>query len=241
MNKLEILPVKKLKMDEDNNVKKKIHDHLLKPPFLLILCAPVRSGKSNMIMNLIYNDRFYKGIFDHIVYISPTVDNDKTLSFLREDDDIVKISQNLEDGKAIIDALIKLQTDDDNKESMLVVFDDMLGNLKAKDFGNFCSRYRHYRISMIITTQNFRSLPPTCRNNATGYVIFKTNNGKEYSKIHEELSGSFKRFDSLYNQATKKKYNFLYLDLESIKAYHNFDKLLWSKDDDYKDSGDELP
>ena len=44
----------------------------------------------------------------------------------------------------------------------------------------------------------------------------------------EELDGNFP-FLELYSEATEKRYNFLHLDMEEIKAYRNFDELLFEK------------
>jgi hypothetical protein len=72
-------------------------------------------------------------------------------------------------------------------------------------------------------------MPVVCRYNASGYIIFKTHNKKEFVKLEEELEGNFPNFDELYKEATEEKYNFLFLDMEKIKAYKNFDTLLYEK------------
>ena len=77
-------------------------------------------------------------------------------------------------------------------------------------------------MSLIFTCQNFRTLPPIIRTNASAYIIFKTPNKKEYHKYCEEFDSIFENFEDLYKKATQEPYNFLYLDLRNVKAYHNF-------------------
>ena len=91
------------------------------------------------------------------------------------------------------------------------------------------SKYRHWKLSLIVTSQSFRALPIICRSNATGYIIFRTHNKKEFAKMEEEFEGNFPDFIDLYKDATNEKYSFLYLDQEKIRAFENFDSLLYEK------------
>jgi len=232
MEKLQILPVKKL----DNLSSKKLQaipEPLLKPEFLLIIVGPVRSGKGNLLVNLLENTNFgYRQYFDDVIYISPTIDNDVTGRAIKKDEKIQKISDGLEDIDLILQSIVELKTKEEKLTPTLVVLDDMLGLLKSTGhsyFSNLCSKYRHYKLSLIVTTQSFRSLPVVCRYNASAYIIFKSHNKKEYGKLKEELEGNFPDFDKLYNEATEEKFNFLFLNMEKIKAYKNFDTLLYEK------------
>ena len=79
-----------------------------------------------------------------------------------------------------------------------------------------------------MSVQSYRSLPPVCRANSSAYIIFKTNNDKEYEKMEDEFSGNFP-FDEVYEYATETRYNFLYINLEQIKCYKNFEELIYEK------------
>lgn len=231
-DRLKVLSVKKDKKKSSKKLEA-IPPPLLRPEFLLVIVGPVRSGKGNLLVNLLENTNFgYRQYFKDIIYISPTIENDTTGRAVKADERIIKISDNLEDIDMILASLVELQHKKETLEPTLVVLDDMLGLIKSTGhsyFSNLCSKYRHYKLSLIVTTQSFRSLPVVCRYNATGYIIFKTHNKKEYTKLEEELEGNFPDFDDLYDEATAEKYNFLYLDMEKIRAYHNFDSLLYEK------------
>ena len=225
---LTILKVKQL----INNDKRfdKLDDRLLKPPFLMILQGSVRSGKSNLIMNIIYNDNMYSKMFDQIIFISPTIHQDMTLEKLREDEEIIKLD-NPEDLDNILMKIVESQEEPENeKEHLLIIIDDCLGYInKGSYLNNLCTRYRHYRLSLIISSQDFRSIPNKIRQNATGYIIWKTNNKKEYNKIIEEFGGLFPDFEKYYITATDKPYNFLFMNLRNLSLYHNFDEQLFIK------------
>lgn len=224
-----ILPVKSLEDDKNNG----LNPILPKPPFLGIVNGSVRSGKSTLLMNLLYNDNFYKGMFDKIIFISPTCENDKTLHHMNEDDDIIKICDNLESIDGILKSIVKIQQDELKKGDgmhTLLILDDMLGYIKQHSYLSFlCTRYRHFRLSLLITTQSFRSIPNVVRTNASFYIIYTTQNDKELEKIFDEFGGLIPNFKTIFKQATEQMYNFLYLDLRKVIAYHNFDTILYEK------------
>jgi hypothetical protein len=234
MNKrLQVLPVKNAKNLANSKKLDNIPPPLLRPEFLMVIVGPVRSGKGNLLVNILENKNFgYKQYFDDIIYISPTIENDVTGRAIKADDSIMKITDNLDDIDLILSSIVELQQKKETIEPTLIVLDDMLGLIKSTGhsyFSNLCSKYRHWKLSLIITTQSFRSIPVVCRYNATGYIIFKTHNKKEFTKLEEELEGNFPKFEELYDQATEKKYEFLFLDMEKIKAYKNFDTILYEK------------
>lgn len=174
----------------------------------------------------------YKKYFDDVIYISPTIENDTTGNAIMKDKKIMKLTEGLEDVDLILESIVEVRKKQEKLTPTLIVLDDMLGLIKPQGstyFSNLCSKYRHWKLSLIITTQNFRAIPVTCRYNATGYILFKTHNKKEYNKIEEELEGNFPDFNKIFSIATEEKYNFLFLDMEQIKAYKNFKQLLYEK------------
>jgi len=238
---LEILPVKKI--DEKDAKKGTVKLNPILPgateagglkPFLLVIQAPVRSGKTNLIINLLYNQHFsYKKFYEEIIYISPTIENDDTGKAIMKDEDIVKITERLDSLDLILESIVEIQKGKlkEDRTNTLIVLDDCLGLIRTLGqsyFSTLCSKYRHWRISLWITTQNFRALPPTCRYNATSYIIFRTNNRKELTKMEEEFEGNFPFFE-IYTMATKEKYNFLYLNMEEIQGFRNFKELIYQK------------
>jgi len=192
MNELKILKVKDL-IEKDTRFDK-LNPVLLKPPFLLVMNGSVRSGKSNLIVNLIYNNNFYKKIFDNIVYISPTVYIDNTLQHL-DDDDVLKFD-NPEKLDDILKTVVESQNEDNHKkEHTLIIIDDCLPLKRGSYLTYLATRYRHFRISLIITSQDYRSVPNIIRANASGYLIFKTSNKKEYKKLEDEFGSLFDNFE----------------------------------------------
>lgn len=226
-DKIIIYPVKK-KPEED----KRWADLKMSPipchPFNLLICAKPKQGKSNLIVNLLYNPAFnYKKRFDNIIYISPSVIGDKTLeNNIVIDEDIIKMYDKLEPLAPIIDTITQEQHEN-KEESLLLILDDLVGNLRCGTIGKISAKYRHYNMSLIVVSQNYKSFSVLTRNSASQFILFKTHNQKEIDKINEEIGASFGAdFENIYDYATKEKHDFLCVDVERQQLTKNFNELL---------------
>ena len=64
---------------------KPLHENLPQPPALVLMCSPVKTGKSTIISNLLLNESFFgPEYFDDVHIISNTINNDVTSRFLKE-------------------------------------------------------------------------------------------------------------------------------------------------------------
>jgi hypothetical protein len=230
---LEILPPKK------SNKKiefPQIPSPLQQPPFTLEIIAPTKSGKSVIILNILKNVLlgYSDGVFDEIYYISPTLELDETLKIINEDETIIKITddEELENLDDILKDIMKSQKEknEDDRKHVLIVLDDMIDYLKkSKVLGNLTTKNRHLRVSIILVSQVFNSIPVKARKNGTSYIFSNIYNQKDLNDINEEIGSNFPDFMDYYKEATKEKYNFLFVDVRSMSLWHNFKSLLWSK------------
>jgi hypothetical protein len=209
---------------------------LQQPPFTLEIIAPTKSGKSVMILNYLKNVLmgYSDNVFDEVYYISPTLPLDSTLKAVNDDETIIKITddEDLENLDDILKDIMKSQRekDDDEREHVLIVLDDMIDYLKkSKVLGNLTTKNRHLKISLIIVSQVFNSIPVKARKNGTCYIFSNIYNQKDLNDINEEIGSNFPDFMDYYKEATKDKYNFLYCDMREMSLHHNFKKLLWRK------------
>lgn len=218
---------------------------MLKPPFMLLVVGQVRAGKSVLLMNFIYNPNFgYRDKFDEIIFISPSVSADGSLSELNNDIKVRKISSknDLRNLDKIIGEIYdqKLKDAEEDKEkgkkirrNTLLILDDVIGILdKSPNFVALSTKYRQPLISIIITTQMFRKIPSTTRENVSGVVIFPSYDLKEIKKFEEEYSAKYKDFKTKFYQATKEKYSFLFANLREEKLYRKFEEDITSKKND---------
>lgn len=200
---------------------------------LLLMISPVKTGKSTIISNLFLNEDFYgQEFFDDVVIISNTIKNDVTSRFLNKAFEVYDFYSD-----EIIDGIVEKQKTFEkvDQPQIAVVLDDCLGSIKRESkINHLASRYRHFNIKLlIISSQKFTgSVSPIVRANATDVIIGSPfPNQKELGRVAEEYGDLFGGPDNwlrMYRKATRNKYDFLYMDLQSNPpvAYSNFDKVV---------------
>ena len=231
--KLEVLKVKDVKR-KIHPLDKKLHPNLPRHPFLQVCIAPPKSGKSNLIMNTLFNEDFYNAseYWDEVIMISPTQEFDHTLkNFLPMLENCMRISDpeeiaNLEGIlREIIRGQLELKKKEEEMKRILIVLDDCVGYMK--DVALLTTKYRHYNLTLIITSQNFRSIPVITRNCAGSMILFHLNSAKELNKIEEEWGENFcADFERLARKYTEHKYEFIVLNQESMKITHGFNEVI---------------
>lgn len=226
--KYEILPVRINKKVPEGW--EKFDERLMRHQFCLAICASPRCGKSNLICNLLYNHQYdFSNRFDKVVIISPSIENDQTMKFVMEDDDIIKFyePEMLDNMDELVHEIVEGQKKEPDQQTLLIL-DDCLGKLKGKALSTLCSRYRHFNLSMILVSQTFKGFDVTTRNCASHWIMFRSFNEKEQKKIEEEFN-SFPNFLDHYLHATQDKYHFLYVDINNQKLWKDFNELLFTK------------
>jgi len=230
---LEVLKVKDVK-GKKHPLDLNLHEALPRHPFLQLYVAPPRSGKTNLLMNILFNENYYKAdkYWDTIYYISPSQLYDATCKhYLPKMENIVQISQvedimNLETIlQHIIDGQKKLHKKGDDMERILIVLDDCVSYLKP--IAVLATKYRHSNLSIAIVSQNFRSIPLMVRNCANSVIVFHLNNMKEVEKINDEYGENHcSDFIPMMLAHTEKKYSFIHIDNERMKIYSGFEDLI---------------
>ena len=240
---LDILKVKDPK-SKPNPLDEKLHPNLPRHPHTLLVISQPRSGKTVLLSNMLANQNYYncQEYWDEVIFCSPTQKFDKTAmnvlpklnNVMQIDDhnDLQRIDVILNDIK---ERQMKRLEEKDPKtgkpldmERILIIFDDCLSYLKDNEsLSYFITKFRHFNCSIWITSQSFRKIPAVIRN-CVGHVIHhKLANVHELEKIDEEFGSNFHpNYMELSKAITNKKYDFVYMDNENLKLYHNFQDLV---------------
>ena len=114
---------------------------------------------------------------------------------------------------------------------VLIILDDMITSEKAINkktnslLKTLFYQGRHYKVSLILTSQKLKDIPLGMRLNCTHLICFNLKSNKEEVGLFSE--NEYKdNLSQLYKLATSEKYNFLYINKGLNKAYHNFEKEL---------------
>jgi hypothetical protein len=192
--------------------------------FRMIVFSPSNSGKSNLLKNLITRPEFgycsYYG--PNIFILSQTLRVDAIWQ------DLQLPAANLFDeySDAVINNIMHYSKQTDT--GVLLVLDDMItsGAAVNNKQGNMLKQLffqgRHFKVSIVLVSQKMKSIPAALRVNASHLICFNLNNKKEERDFLEENSG-IEDIARKYAEATAEKYQFLYVDKTTGKAYRNFE------------------
>ena len=237
--------------DDQHKRQLDIHPALPNPPFSLMLVGPAGSGKSNLILRLLYgnkckkNDKnkygkFYRHFFDKVYIFSPSWKLDPKMNRCHIPEEQIFENPNLY--HEIIEQLLGIQSDsieEDGKSEtphILMVFSDLAGQKGVFSHGKgimnkLAFNRRHFKVSIILDTQSIRQINPAFRSNLSGLILFSgITNRLELQKISDEYLGEFSSDEQqeLIDYSFKEAYDFLYINFAkkgAAKFYHNFNPM----------------
>lgn len=196
--------------------------HHIKLPFRMIIAGNSGSGKTQTLLNLLYN---MPDTFEKIFIV--TKNKDEPLYNYLED----KLGK---DGLTIKEGITELPDLDalDKEQNNLIVLDDLV-NEPTKQQRPVCDyfiRARKKNCSIIYISQSFYAVPKLIRDNISYLIIKQVSSMKNLTMICRECSLGIekKQLKKIYDDATQSKQDFLLIDLEGDKDERfrkNFDEI----------------
>jgi len=217
--------------DKTDSYYTKLDDIFDIPMRLLIVGKSQLSGKTNLILNLLLRNEFYRNKYDgENIFIVTNNKLDNKLKILRKEKDIPDENVMPFDEEDIDDLYEQLEEEfmddvNDKKKpsNKLIIFDDVAysGGLKNKTAGvisKIVMNGRHANISSIFTTQKFSLVQTGVRSNVTGAILFNTSQ-KELELIADDYNylENKKDFIKLFRKTTEKKNSFMVVNFTNDK------------------------
>ena len=193
-----------------------IPDH----PYRILIIGRSGSGKTNALINLIYEQDI-----DKIYLYAKDLSKPKYEFLIKKLED--PGTKHLNNLNAFIECSNTMDDVYENvndynpirKIKILIVFDDMIADIMSnKKFQAIIKelfiRCRKLNISLVFITQSYFSVPKDVRLNSAHYLIMKINNRKELQNIAINHSADIdhKDFMKIHRECTKEPYNFLTID-----------------------------
>ena len=170
--------------------------------FRMLICGPSNSGKTNLLLNMIYNLL----LFDKIYLFSKNLHQYQYQGFLKDFAERINPKVGYEVMEAYDDEIIPLEElPVDNQK--IVVFDDLLCEKNQNSIINYFINGRHKNCCVIYLSQTFYKVPKDIRVNCSHLCIFRLD-PKENKRIPNEIGVDHNTLD----RATDEKYSFLYYD-----------------------------
>lgn len=106
----------------------------------------------------------------------------------------------------------------------ILVFDDLSIELHDKYITKLVKEHRHYGMKVIISSQHYNDLAPDARMQMDYMLMFPNIPDLKIEQTFEDLDLSvpYEVFYACYKDATKDKYNFLYVDVRNDRLRKNF-------------------
>jgi hypothetical protein len=172
-------------------------------PFRMIVCSYSGGGKTNFILNLIYNT---PSTFGKIVICTKNKD-EPLYNFLEE---------KIKDGLTIVEGIDNIPNLDefDKNEQSLVIFDDLVLEKNQKLIAEYYIRCRKLNCSVAYLSQSFFGIPKVIRGNANYIVLKKLANLRDINLLISEynLGIDKDKMISMYKKATSEQDNFMIID-----------------------------
>jgi hypothetical protein len=178
------------------------------------------SGKTNLLLNLLTRDGFYKDWYDLIIVISPTSLNlDKSYEELEKETkykngkDLLYFEPDVE----VLKTILEMQEETEKEKKVLVILDDFVSYKKftnSHELLRFAIMSRHYNISMMLLSQCYYLVPKSVRLNMSACYYFR-GNMQETETMAEMYcpSGMRKKdFIQLIEKATEEPYSFIHIN-----------------------------
>jgi GTPase SAR1 family protein len=189
-----------------------------------ILVGPPKSGKTNLLMNLITKkNKFYNKQFDKIYIFSPSIHTISKKIDLPEEQLIPTLDME------ILEAIV--EDCGMGEEDTLIIIDDLVNSLtkNMKAILRLIYNRRHLGISIFITAQKYTKIPLELRSAMSNVYIFKTGNKKELKSIEEEIASTLdkKQFGMLVKHVFSKPHAFLYVKINDQEFYNGFNRVVF--------------
>ena len=186
------------------------------------------SGKSTLLISMLNTTKLFKRVYHKIILFCPansraSIKND-FWSILPEEqifDELTEETLQMAYDIAQEHALSGFKT--------LIVLDDVQKSLKGeceKLLLSMVNNRRHNFLSIWLCCQTYNSIPRQVRQGLTDFFIFKVNNTEIKNILDEVVELEPDVFKQIIKIAYKKSHDFLYINHESQRIFHNFDEII---------------
>jgi hypothetical protein len=114
----------------------------------------------------------------------------------------------------------------------LLILDDCISLLprstQNSKISDLYTNHRHYKLSIITTSQIYKRLNTSIRRNSDLLSLFRTENASEYESIREDWSIDRKKFDAVWDYSTDKPNSFLHIVVTGVRPifFKKFNRII---------------
>jgi len=190
----------------------------------LLLGVP-GSGKTNLMYSFMKSKKLLNKVYDKIYLFQPSASRasmkDKLFDQLPEDQKFETLD--LESLESVKDRL-------NEDENSCIIFDDMGSYLKDNSIKKLLKEIimnrRHLYVSVFFLAQTYFSVDKEIRRLFSNVFIFKISKDTMASIFEELITGKKNKSDEIVSMVYDKKYNYLFLNVDSGRIFKQFDEII---------------
>ena len=200
-------------------------DRLFNMPFRMLICAKSGHGKSNLLTNILVNEKFgYTNLFDgdDIHIFSPTIKQDAKMKIIINYYDIEDENLHTQYSDELIMSIYETMIEDFEEDirkkrrpsQKLFILDDLSSSGAFQNRNNaisilFCNS-RKFNVNLVLLSQYYKSQIPSIRSNASVIFCFNTNlQSLEAIEADNNYLSNKKDFYKMFRDNVKTKFDFL--------------------------------
>ena len=206
--------------------------HFNKYCFTGVIGKPA-SGKTSLIMSWLMSKKVFKKMFHHVLVVMPisSINSMKKNPFKDHPEEKMYNELNFDTLSTIKQ---RLEESSENKQSTLLILDDVGASLKNNSIKNLMREIiynrRHLKVSIIVLLQSYLSLEKEIRKLFNNVIMFKPSK-VEFENLFEELFETNKDIAlDIMNIAYEKPHDYIVLNVDSQKIYKGYDEIIVNKE-----------
>ena len=199
---------------------KQLYNYMPNKSFRLLICGPSGSGKTNALIHMLLKPLVY---YDKVYLYAKNIDQEKYQLLFNE---LKKVAKNI---KTPINKIYEYSNDAikdvdelEDKLQKIVIFDDYICDKNQNQIIKYFIQGRHKNCSVIYLSQSYYKTDKNIRLNCDHFILYEMSSNREECMISKETGVPIEK----YKKATKKQYNFLYIDKPNKTYKANFNDLI---------------
>jgi DNA replication protein DnaC len=203
------------------------------------------SGKTSMLVSWLTGkkkDKIFRKVFDHVLSVMPTSSRESMKKNIFKNHHQNKMFDEL-DYKTISNIYNQLEGATEQKETTLLILDDVGASLKNKEIQTLLRKIiynrRHLKVHIVILLQSYMSIPKEIRKLFSNIIMFKPSKIEMENLMEEQFEMHKDTALDLMNYSFNDRHDYLFLNIESQRIYKDFDEIIVHSNDSQEYSDDE--
>ena len=190
------------------------------------------SGKTSLVISMLTSkkeNRVFRKVFDNVILVMPTCSRESMKKNPFKNHHVEKMFDELTYG-TIHNIYNQLLTNSENKETTILILDDVGASLKDSSIATILRKIifnrRHLKVHIVVMLQSYMSFAKEIRKLFSNIIIFKPSKTEFENLMNEMFEMHKDQALDLMQYIFTNPHDYLFLNVDSQKMYKNFDEII---------------